>query len=466
MKKILSILFAVSLIMALALTVSAANTTVTKKASEMGWSDATKYTTMQIDSVVKATLSGTDTNTGKFYTNGNNWRMYQTGNATLKIEATGATIVSVKVSYNVDKGGVLKNGTANVTTGTVVPVNAASITFGIGNTGTATNGQVRITEIQVVYTTDSGSGTTPTPTPCEHEYTNEYDATCNKCADGDRTVSLPAAESVITFAQAQKLYDAGVTNTIYKVTGEIKNVYNTQWGNMYIKDAEGNEFCVYGLYSGETRYDAMTVKPIAGDTITVSGKLTAYNNVAQIASAQLVEHTPAERDECTEHAYTNEYDATCNNEGCTTGNREVTLPEADSELTFEVAEKICAAQDHNTFTTTKYYLTGKIIEITSEQYGNMKIEDEAGNVITLYGTWSADGETGYADMEKKPAAGDTITVYGVLGRYNSTMQMKNGWIQEEPASTADNTPVVALITLCVLSAAAFVTMTSLKKREF
>lgn len=461
MKKILSILLAVSLIMALALTVSAAETTVTKQMSSFGWTNGTQYKTAALDDVITATVTG-NSNTGKYYTSDSTWRLYQNENAKVTIAANGATIQTVKITFNLKDSGQLMNGSTTVTSNSVITVGAPSITLSVGGTGT--NGKVFITAIQVVYTTDSGSGSTPTP--CEHEYTNEYDATCDKCADGDRTVSLPAAESVITYAQAQKLYDAGVTNTIYKVTGEIKSVTNTQYGNMYIKDAEGNEFCIYGLYSGETRYDAMTVKPIVGDTITASGKLTAYKGVAQIGDAQLVEHTPAERDECTEHAYTNEYDATCNNAGCTTGNREVTLPEADSELTFEVAEKICAAQDHNTFTTTKYYLTGKIIEITSEQYGNMKIEDEAGNVITLYGTWSADGSEGYADMEKKPAVGDTITVYGVLGRYNSTMQMKNGWIQEEPASTADNTPVVALITLCVLSAAAFVTMTSLKKREF
>ena len=43
------------------------------------------------------------------------------------------------------------NGTAQVKSGTVVTVDAQSITFGVGNTGSATNGQVRITAIEVIY---------------------------------------------------------------------------------------------------------------------------------------------------------------------------------------------------------------------------------------------------------------------------------------------------------------------------
>jgi len=457
MKKFFSIILALTLVLGLALTASAAgNTSVTVSiadyATANNWSDATQYTTLQMDSVIKVTMSGSS-NTGKYYVNGNNWRMYQTESATLKIEATGSTIVSVKVTYESNKTGCLTNGTTTVTSGTTVEVGADSFTFGIGNTGSATNGQVRVTAITVVYGDASAS--------CTHQYVNEYDATCELCSNGDRTVDLPAANSVITYEQAQKLYDAGVTDVIYKVTGVIKEVYNTQYGNMYIKDDAGNEFTVYGLYTdnGNTRYDAMTTKPIADDTITVSGKLTAYKGVVQMASAWLVEHTPAQRETCTEHQYTNEYDATCNNAGCTTGDRTVTLPAADSELTFDVAEKICAAQDHNTFTADKYKLTGKIIEIYNEQYGNMKIQDANGTIITLYGTYSADGFVGYAEMAEKPAVGDTITVYGILGRYNTTMQMKNGWIVEQtpagPSKTGDTT-AAAFVALMVLSAGALV----------
>ena len=48
----------------------------------------------------------------------------------------------------------LKVGTATVDNGVVtvpVVVDANTINFGVGNTGTATNGQVQVTEINVVY---------------------------------------------------------------------------------------------------------------------------------------------------------------------------------------------------------------------------------------------------------------------------------------------------------------------------
>jgi hypothetical protein len=57
----------------------------------------------------------------------------------------------VKVTYTVDKTGILTLNGSNVASGTVVEVNAPSVTFSVGNTGTATNGQVRITAIEVVY---------------------------------------------------------------------------------------------------------------------------------------------------------------------------------------------------------------------------------------------------------------------------------------------------------------------------
>ena len=157
--------------------------------------------------------------------------------------------------------------------------------------------------------------------------------------------------------------------------------------------------------------------------------------------------------------YINEYDATCENCG---DDREVTLPEAGTELTYEQADKLAKAGVSNVI----YKLTGTVKNVVNTTYGNMYIEDENGNEFYIYGLYSADGETRYDAMTDKPEAGDTITVSGKLSTYNGDSQMKNAWLVEEPANTADNTPVIALVTLVVLSAAAFVTMISLKKREF
>jgi len=69
----------------------------------------------------------------------------------------------------------------------------------------------------------------------------------------------------------------------------------------------------------------------------------------------------------------------------------------------------------------------------------MRITDEYGNILTLYGTWSADGSARYDTMDVQPIAGDIITVYGIIGQYGSTPQIKNGWIVAHEA-TAPSVP--------------------------
>ena len=128
--------------------------TVTTKIANQGWENSKQYSTLALDDIISASASGS-TNTGKYYTNGDNWRFYQNENATLTISAVeGYTINTVKIEYTVSNTGVLTHNNSNIATGTVVEVNASSIQFGVGNTGTATNGQVRITAIEVVYQAD------------------------------------------------------------------------------------------------------------------------------------------------------------------------------------------------------------------------------------------------------------------------------------------------------------------------
>ena len=79
-------------------------------------------------------------------------------------------------------------------------------------------------------------------------------------------------------------------------------------------------------------------------------------------------------------------------------------------------------------------------EVYNEKYGNMYITDEAGNTFTVYGTYSADGSTRYDAMDVKPVAGDTVTVYGIIGQYNGTAQMKNGWLTAHTPAVEDPTP--------------------------
>ena len=183
------------------------------------------------------------------------------------------------------------------------------------------------------------------------------------------------------------------TDYKYKVTGVITEVYNTQYGNMYITDGEGNTLTIYGTYSadGSARYDAMEVKPVAGDTVTIYGIVGQYNGTAQIKNGWIVAHTPGEGPVDPPAPPADE-------------------PAADSTLSVKDAIDLGASKEHNAYTAGKYYVTGIITEVYNEQYGNMKIKDAEGNILTVYGTYNADGTVRYDALEVKPVAGDEITV--------------------------------------------------------
>ena len=151
------------------------NVSIKEYATTNNWSDATQYTTIKMDDNITVTADGGG-NTGKYYNSGSDWRIYQTENATVTVQAKeGIVIVSVKITYTVNNTGVLthNNNNNNITSGDVVTVNANSVVFSVGNTGTSTKGQVRITAIEVVYSGGSSSeGSQP-------ETTTEYKLTLN-----------------------------------------------------------------------------------------------------------------------------------------------------------------------------------------------------------------------------------------------------------------------------------------------
>ena len=140
------------------------------------------------------------------------------------------------------------------------------------------------------------------------------DYKCDRCS----TKMLPAADEYLTIPQALAVAKAaGTTYTTQKyfITGIVTNVYNTQYGNMYLKDAEGNQICIYGLYTWDkaVRYDKMEYKPVEGDELTVYTVLGMYNTTAQGKDAwmdDVVAHEHSYKDVVTE--------ATCTNGGYTT----------------------------------------------------------------------------------------------------------------------------------------------------
>lgn len=110
-----------------------------------------------------------------------------------------------------------------------------------------------------------------------------------------------------------------------------------------------------------------------------------------------------------------------------------TTPESSSSSSDEkqiitIAEALEIAKDYtNGASTERYYIHGTITAISNFVYGAMDIQDETGT-INAYGTYGADGEKRYGDLDDKPVVGDEVTLYANLQNYNGTLEIKSGWI--------------------------------------
>lgn len=102
---------------------------------------------------------------------------------------------------------------------------------------------------------------------------------------------IPAAGSALSVADFLAL--ANVENE-YQLTGVITRVVNTVYGNFDLTDETGTIY-IYGLVTPEgaeqTQWAAAGLR--VGDTITIKGKYTTYNNKPQIAKAVYVNHESA-----------------------------------------------------------------------------------------------------------------------------------------------------------------------------
>ena len=151
------------------------------------------------------------------------------------------------------------------------------------------------------------------PAPGHADENGDYK--CDKCS----TKMLPEEGTTLTIPQALAIGKLFTKNTYttqkYYITGIVTNVYNTTYGNLYLKDADGNKICIYGLYTydGSTRYDAMSYKPVEGDELTVYTVLGFYTE-AQGKNAWMDEVVIHE-----EHDYDSVVIApTCTKDGYTT----------------------------------------------------------------------------------------------------------------------------------------------------
>lgn len=128
-----------------------ASVTISDYATANNWTNSTKYTSVTLDENVTVTASGGG-NTGKYYTNGYDWRFYQNETAKAIINLSDGNLTSATFTYGISNGGVLKYNDSNLSSGKSVDLSGSSAEFTVGNTSSATNGQVKFTAITVNYT--------------------------------------------------------------------------------------------------------------------------------------------------------------------------------------------------------------------------------------------------------------------------------------------------------------------------
>lgn len=100
------------------------------------------------------------------------------------------------------------------------------------------------------------------------------------------------------------------TSEQYIVTGVITEIKSATYGNLYIRDAEGNSLYIYGLSNsdGTLRFDTMDPEPAVGDTITVVGVLGRYHDTPQMKNGRITAVVPGQSQEDPDKAADNDPD--------------------------------------------------------------------------------------------------------------------------------------------------------------
>ena len=251
-------------------TETTASVTIQNYASANSWANSTKYASVKIDENITASVTGSS-NTGKYYTSGYEWRLYQTETAKLTISTTeGKTIKTAKITYNVSNNGVLKLNSSNVTSGTTSTINASSVTYNVGNSGSATNGQVKVTAIEVVYTSGSAGSTT---------YSN-YITTCSGSAPQPAVlVSIAKTAGKTEFTEGDTFEKATITATYDDAT--TKDVTSLATFTGYDMNTIGTQ-TVNVTYEGKSTSYTITVNPKPKYTIT-------WNNAGTTTTTEVVQ---------------------------------------------------------------------------------------------------------------------------------------------------------------------------------
>lgn len=117
--------------------------------------------------------------------------------------------------------------------------------------------------------------------------------------DANSTTPEPEPEPTpdgVVKATVEEFLAAAEDDTVYELTGVIKNVANTNYGNFDLQDETGTVY-VYGIYdeNGNKVFTSLGLKE--GDTLTMRGVRSSYNDEPQVGSGVYVSHVSAPEQE-------------------------------------------------------------------------------------------------------------------------------------------------------------------------
>ena len=208
--------------------------------------------------------------------------------------------------------------------------------------------------------------------------------TSSKGVDYTVTATLKQEGSIVAVTVADFLAKAEGT-ALYELTGIVKNLKNTTYGNFDLVDATGSVY-VYGLTGngavGSNDKSFANLGINEGDVITIVGTRASYSGTAQVGgTAYLKEHVVAAK-------------------------------------VATVSEFLAEAKG------TWCKVTGTIANLKSDVYGNFDLVGEDGASVYVYGlttSYVVKNDKSFANLGLKE--GDVVTLVGKRDSYNDQDQV-------------------------------------------
>ena len=217
----------------------------------------------------------------------------------------------------------------------------------------------------------------------------EMDFTAGGSTGGGST-TVPESKGKKT---VEEFIAAADNSNYYELTGTVSG-FNPTYCSFDLTDATGKIYVYSVLDASKSEW---TSKISNGGTITIYGKYLYYEQKSQ-------------------HEVVDAYIVSFKADGSgSEGGNESEKPASLTKAT--VAEFLAAAEDD-----TWYELTGEIISIAKEDYGNFTIKDATGEVY-IYGMtngWVGHNDKSFSKIGLK--VGDTVTLGTLRGSYQGTPQ--------------------------------------------